>query len=84
MPSNIKPLSTPVDIQSAANTVSDATLVSVLNTSTSPALVVVTETGNGVYLKGGERIAIVKDPSHSLDGTDGDSSIWASSIAYKA
>ena len=84
MPSNLKPIGAPVDIQDATSTVNDATLVSVLNTSTAVALVAVTETSSSIYLNGGERVTIVKDSDHTLDGTAGDAAIWATAIAYRA
>lgn len=78
----VKPLSTAVNIQSAASSVSEATLVSVVNTNTSPALIV-NSNGNGVYIAAGERMMIQKNPSETLQATTGASTaVWASSVAF--
>lgn len=78
----VKPLSTAVNIQSAASSVSEATLVSVVNTNTTPALIV-NSNGNGVYIAAGERMMIQKNPSETLQATTGASTaVWASSVAF--
>jgi hypothetical protein len=78
----VKPLSTAVNIQSAASSVSEATLVSVVNTNTVPALIV-NSNGNGVYIAAGERMMIQKNPSETLQATTGASTaVWATSVAF--
>lgn len=78
----VKPLSPALNIQSAASSVSEATLVSVVNTNTAPALIV-NSNGNGVYIAAGERMMIQKNPSETLQATTGASTaVWASSVAF--
>ena len=48
-----------VDIQTAANLVGDATIVSVINTNTAPVLIV-NSNGNNLWIAAGERVLIKK------------------------
>jgi hypothetical protein len=84
MPSILKAKSVAVDINAAANTVSDATLVSAINTGTAAVLIVDQGTGNGIYIGAGERVFIEKASDSGLDATTGAASVWATSVAYKA
>jgi len=84
MPSILKPTGVAVDIQAGADSVQDAALVSVVNTATTPALVVDVASGFNIWLAAGERVFIEKDHASQLDGTAGASSIYASPVAYKA
>lgn len=78
----IKPLSTAVDIQSAASSVSDATLVSIVNTNTSACLIV-NSNGNSFYIAAGERVMVQKVPSETLQATAGATTpVWATSTAF--
>lgn len=83
MGSILKPTGLTVDINAAANTVSDSSLVSIVNTATSPALVTDDGSGFNVYLAAGERVLIEKDHTSELDGTTGAASIYATPVAYK-
>ncbi len=79
----VKPLSAAVNIQPAASAVSDATLVSVLNTNTG-AVLIVNSNGNTVYIAAGERVMIQKSPTETLQATTGASSaVWATSVAFR-
>lgn len=79
----IKPLSTAVDIDAAADDVSSATLVSVVNTNTTACLIA-NSNGNEIYIAAGERVLIEKLASETLNATTGSSaSVWATSVAYK-
>jgi len=71
-----------VDIHAAPDVVSNARLVSVLNTGTACPLLNVA-TGYQLYLAAGERVVIEKAPGDILDGVGGSASIWATPIAYK-
>jgi len=85
MPNILKPLSAPVDINSAANTVNDSLLVSVTNMNTSAVLVNNTTTGNGIYIGSGERVFFEKNAADELHAPASNaSSVWASEVAYKA
>jgi|AACY02.12.fsa_nt_gi hypothetical protein len=83
MPSIIRPLSTPVDINLGANTVNDSVLVSVYNTNSLPALVTNDTTGNGVYVGPGERIYFEKSVEDEISTANNASSVWASEVAYR-
>jgi len=61
-----------------------ATLVSLINTHTSPALIAINPDGTNVYVGAGERVVIKKDPAAELDGTAGGASIWATAVAFSA
>lgn len=79
----IKPLSTAVDIDAAADDVSSATLVSIVNTNTTPCLIV-NSNGNEFYIAAGERLLVEKLAAETLNATTGSStSVWATSVAYK-
>ena len=79
----LKPLGVAVDIQLAASALVNATVVSVVNTNTTAALIV-NSNGNGVYLAAGERAVIEKLPAETLQATTGAStSVWATSVAFK-
>lgn len=78
----LKPLSAAVNIQAGASAVSDATLVSVVNTNAG-AVLIVNSNGNTVYIAGGERVMIQKSPAETLQATTGASSaVWATSAAF--
>lgn len=78
----VKPLSAAVNVQAAASDVSDATLVSLVNTNAS-AVLIVNSNGNQVYIAAGERVVIQKNPSETLQATTGASSaVWATSVAF--
>lgn len=78
----LRALSTAVDINSAADDVDSATLVSVVNTNTVPVLVT-NSNSNEIYIAAGERVVIEKESSETLDATTGAASVWASKVAYK-
>lgn len=61
-----------------------ATLVSLVNTHTSAALIAINPDGTNVYVGAGERVVIKKDPAAELDGTAGGAPIWATAVAYTA
>ena len=78
-----------VDINAGVSSVPNpdnigATLVSLINTHTSAALVAINPDGTNVYIGAGERVVIKKDPAAELDGTAGGASIWATAVAYSA
>lgn len=77
----LRALSTAVDINSAADDVDSATLVSVVNTGTA-AVLITNSNGNQVYIAAGERVVIEKDSTETLDATAGAASVWASKVAY--
>ncbi len=78
----IKSLSTAVDINTAADDVSSATLVSLVNTNTTACLIV-NSNGNGFYVAAGERVVVHKLAAETLEATTGSSaSVWASAVAY--
>ena len=78
----IKPVSVAVDLDSAASDVSEATLVSVLNTN-SGACLIVNSNGSNFYIGAGERVVVKKLPAETLEATTGSSaSVWASAVAY--
>lgn len=78
----IKPLSVAVDINAAAEDVSTAVLVSLVNTNTTACLIV-NSNGNGFYIGAGERVVVEKLSGETLEATTGSSaSVWASAVAY--
>lgn len=77
----LRALSTAVDINSTADDVDSATLVSVVNTDTVPVLIA-NSNGNEIYIAAGERIVIEKASTETLDATAGAASVWASKVAY--
>jgi hypothetical protein len=83
MPSILKATSVAVNINAGANTVSDATLVSVINTTASATQVVDQATGNNIYIGAGERVFIEKASDSNLEAPDA-GPVWASAVAYKA
>ena len=76
----IKPLSTNVNIASAASDVSSAKLVSIINTETTVVTVTVSN-GNEVNVAAGERILLEKETSETISSTG--SNVFASKVAYK-
>jgi len=88
MPSVVKPLSPAEDIASgvsgAASDISLATLVSVTNMDPAPALVIIVETGNGIYVSPNGTVFIEKEPAQTLDAPAATTVVWASAIAYRA
>lgn len=78
----IKPTGVAADINAGANTVSDASLVSIYNTGNGFSLVN-TATGFNVWIAAGERIVVEKDNTDALDATGGSASVWATPIAYR-
>ena len=79
----LKPNGAAVNIQTAASALSNATLVSVVNTNTAAALIV-NSNGNGVYLAAGERAVIEKEPAETLQATTGaTTAVWATSVAFR-
>lgn len=83
MPSILKATSVSVDVNATASTVSDATLVSVLNTTASATQVIDQGTGNNIYIGAGERVFIEKASTSSLSAPDA-GPVWATAVAYKA
>lgn len=83
MPSILKATSVAVDINAGANTVSDATLVSLLNTTASATQVIDQGTGNNIYIGAGERVFIEKASASNLQAPDA-GPVWATAVAYKA
>ena len=78
-----------VDVNAGVSTVPNldnvgATLVSLINTHTSAALIAINPDGTNVYVGAGERVVIKKDPAAELDGTAGGAPIWATAVAYTA
>jgi len=84
MPSIVKPLSVPVNITSGANTIFDATIVSVTNTGTVPESIIVVETAGEVFVSPGATIYVEKESSHSLTAAGAAAAVWATKIAYRA
>lgn len=78
----IKPTGVAADINAGANTVSDASLVSIYNTGNGFSLVNAA-TGFNVWIAAGERIVVEKDNTDALDATGGSASVWATPIAYR-
>jgi hypothetical protein len=73
-----------VDIQTAANLVGDATIVSVINTNTAPVLIV-NSNGNNLWIAAGERVLIKKEYDETLQATTGATTeVWATPVAYLA
>ena len=84
MASVVKPLSTPVDINAAADGVDSASLVSVTNMNSSPVLVINVETGFGVYVSPNATVYFEKEPAETLSAPAANASeVWATSIAYR-
>jgi len=79
----IKPLSTSVDINSSASTVSDSVLVSVLNTTNAVEEIIVSGSGYNVKIGAGERLIIEKATTDQLDATGATGAIWAIAVAYR-
>jgi hypothetical protein len=79
----IKTIGVSVDIRSAPDTVGNAKRVSLINTHTAGALVVVVSTGHNFYIGAGERVIVEKAASDQLDGGAGGASIWATPVAYR-
>mgnify|MGYP000736837356 CR=1 FL=1 len=84
MPSIVKPLSIPVNITFGANTIFDATIVSVTNTGTVAEPVIVVETAGEVMVSPGATIYIEKESSHSLTSAGSAAPVFATKIAYRA
>lgn len=84
MPSILKPTGSTVDINSAASAFGGATLISVVNTTASPALVSDSTTGFDVYLSAGERVFVEKDAISELNANTASGSVYATPVAYKA
>ena len=79
----LKPQGTAVDIQGVASALTNATLVSVVNTNTTAALIV-NSNGSEVYLAAGERVLIEKLPAETLIATTGATTeVWATSVAFR-
>ena len=78
----IKPVSVAVDLNAAADDVSTAKLVSILNTNTTACLIV-NSNGTNFYIGAGERVVVKKLSAETLEATTGSSaSVWASAVAY--
>ena len=76
-----------VDIRSGVSSVPNgssigASLVSLINTDSSAALVAINPDGTNVYIGAGERVIIQKDPAAELDGTAGGAPIWATAVGF--
>ena len=74
----LKLKSTFVDIGTNPGTVDNASVVSVINTTTSPVLIDVN--GNNAYIAAGERVVFEKEPAHVIGA--GAALVYASAIAY--
>ena len=73
-----------VDIQTGANLVGGATIVSVINTNTVPVLIV-NSIGNNLWIAAGERVLIKKEYDETLQATTGATAeVWATPVAYLA
>jgi hypothetical protein len=79
----LKPKGAAANIQTAASALSNATLVSVVNTNTTAALIE-NSNGNEVYIAAGERVLIEKEPAETLEATTGaTAAVWATSVAFR-
>ena len=84
----IKPKSLSVDIQAGISSVPNsdsigASLVSIVNTNTTAALVVLNPDNTNIYIAAGERVVVQKDPATTLDATGtGSTSVWATAVGF--
>ena len=83
----IKTKSVAVDINAGVSSVPNAdnigaTLVSLINTHSAPALITVNPDNHGIYIAAGERVVIQKEPASELDGTAGGAAVWATAVGF--
>jgi len=77
----LKPLTVAENIVSAASTVDDSVLVSVVNTHTAPVIINVGD--NTAYIAAGERVVIEKSTSDTIQAPGAGAAVWATGVAYK-
>lgn len=78
----VKSTATNIGTGGAPSTVSDASVVSVINTGTAPSMITIAGTTSAeVWIAAGERVVIEKEPNATLVATVS-ANVYASAIAY--
>lgn len=82
----VKPINVAVDISAVADAVSNAPIISVINTNTSPVKLVISnvEAAAELYVAAGERVEVIKDYTATVvvDPAATAATVWASPCGF--